>query len=549
VSHPIVRHPESGTSANYYVPNDNPFVGAANVLEEFYAVGLRNPHRMTHDAIDNITWIGEVGAELHEELNVLAPGANYQWNVLEGFEPSPPGLLTQPEPTIGTWTDPVLALDRADAHCIIGGYVYRGELLPELRGKFLYADYITGNFWALTYDSSGATTRVVANDRLITGFADGRVTSFGIDERNELYFLTTGDDSRIKRLAPVSQGMANVPPLLSQTGTFTNTASLEPAPALVPYDVNAPLYSDGADKRRWLSVPRGDYVTFSESEPWQFPVGTVFVKHFEMALDRRAPSDRRRLETRILVAEDGGEFYGATYKWNPEGTDATLLTDRLYEDMTVTLADGRTQALRYLYPGPSDCLTCHNAGAGRVLGVKTRQLNRLFEYKATGTTQNQLLAWHGSGMFQPGTSLGAPADYSTLGGLGDSTQSAEDRVRSYWDANCSMCHGVDPDIKSSWDASYTVPLDEQDVVLGELVTGALVDDSFVVAPGSPARSQLFVRDSSVDPQNRMPPLGRSSPDQEYLDLLEAWIESLDDDAPAPDAQAPGAETDAETAPN
>src|SRR4029453_10574925 len=102
--------------------------------------------------------------------------------------------------------------------------------------------------------------------------------------------------------------------------------SLMPAAELIPYTVQSPLYSDGAFKQRWLRLPPGARVgvpgagpiQFAPSGAYAFPDGTVFVKHFELALDERAPEIRRRLETRFLVAARGG-YYGITYKWNAEG--------------------------------------------------------------------------------------------------------------------------------------------------------------------------------------------------------------------------------------
>ena len=103
------------------------------------------------------------------------------------------------------------------------------------------------------------------------------------------------------------------PRLLSQTGAFANVLALEPAPGLVPYDLQAPLWSDGAFKERWMSLPELGSIQTSDVTPWQVPEGTVFVKHFEMALDESQPDVRTRLETRLLIAARGGTFYGVTY--------------------------------------------------------------------------------------------------------------------------------------------------------------------------------------------------------------------------------------------
>ena len=116
-------------------------------------MGLRSPHRMTYDAVDDITWIGDVGQSAREELDVLVKGANYQWDVFEGRYRSR-GLMSD-EP-LGIWTDPVIDFGREDARSIIGGYVYRGNDFPELQGKYVYGDWEVGTVWALEYEWNGS---------------------------------------------------------------------------------------------------------------------------------------------------------------------------------------------------------------------------------------------------------------------------------------------------------------------------------------------------------------------------------------------------------
>src|SRR5690606_24440552 len=132
--------------------------------------------------VDDIVWIGEVGQGAREELNVLSRAANYQWNVLEGTLPSTAPL---PEPPLGVWTDPVLELGRGEAGSIIGGYVYRGDRLPQLYGKYIFGDFVTGNLWALDYDYDGERATALGRELLTrTPFRNRRdgLTSFGVDQ-------------------------------------------------------------------------------------------------------------------------------------------------------------------------------------------------------------------------------------------------------------------------------------------------------------------------------------------------------------------------------
>ena len=537
ISHPIPRQPATGRTQGYFIPNDNPFVGQPGVLEEFYALGLRSPHRMTHDPVDDIVWIGEVGQEGREELDILAPGANYQWNVFEGTLRSSGAL---PDPPIGVWTGPLLELDRRTALSIIGGYVYRGTRLRSLRGKYVFADFSRGRIWALPYQSRAGTVEVGALELLMTSTFRDRVngiTSFGVDGSGELYLLTLGAGSKIQQLEEDS-AVLNAPRALSETRVFRDTEQLEPQPGLEHYSVQSPLWSDGAVKQRWMALPAGQTIGFSPSGPWTFPEGTVFVKQFDLALDEREPARLTRLETRLLVAGAGGEYYGMTYRWNAEGTDAELVTEPQFEDLTLIDRDGNPHAQTWFFPGPRDCLTCHSAAAGRVLGVRTAQLNgpASDDSLAAGSPHDagvddsggttQLADWLERGLLRDGPDRDALASLPRLSALNDETQSLEQRVRSYWDSNCALCHGVEDRIRASWDARYGTPMAERRLISEPAINGGDDGATLLVAPGEPEQSILYQRDASLVPDVRMPPLASHRRDEAYLDVLARWIESL-----------------------
>jgi uncharacterized repeat protein (TIGR03806 family) len=517
VSHPIARQPESGSTAHYFIPNDNPFVGSGG-LEEFYAIGLRSPHRMTLDTVDDIVWIGDVGQNRQEELDVLAPAANYQWPYREGtLERSLPS-----DTPLGVWTDPALALTRAEAMAVIGGFVYRGARFPELWGKYIFGDFVYGNIWAAEWQRDGTGARVISRERLLGGLLgrSGTITSFGVDADGEPLVLTLGSGPilRLERSAPEGA----LPARLSEVGAFEDLATLQPRAELLPYDVRVPLYSDGAYKRRWLLLPEGETIGFAPAGPFTFPVGTTFVKHFELALDEREPEQRRRLETRFLVSTAAG-YYGVSYRWNAEGTDATPVLEGTRETLRVTGTDGSVRDQPYFYPGPSDCLVCHNAAAGHVLGVRAAQLNGV-----TGADGGSLLlAWSEAGLLDTPLEPTALAALPSLAPLGDESHGLEERVRSYLDANCSMCHGSVSEMRATWDARYQTPLAEQGLIGGALSGEAeLPAGSLVVAPGDPAHSALWLRDGSNEAGLRMPPLGRETIDRAWRAVMERWIGEL-----------------------
>ncbi len=203
VSHAIRRQPVDGRTANYFIPNDNPFTGQ-QALEEFWSLGLRSPHRMTYDAQSDLMFIGEVGGDFKEEVNVVRKAANFQWIREEGTAKNP-----APADAPGIWTNPIYEyLHNGGPAAIIGGYVYRGcANQAALGGKYIFADFVSNKVSALSFApqaDKGAESKGV-EDLLTLPFPGDHhkngVTSFGTDAKNELYILLLGKDTRIQKLA------------------------------------------------------------------------------------------------------------------------------------------------------------------------------------------------------------------------------------------------------------------------------------------------------------------------------------------------------------
>jgi uncharacterized repeat protein (TIGR03806 family) len=324
-------------------------------------------------------------------------------------------------------------------------------------------------------------------------------------------------------------GAPGFPKRLSQTEAFADLAALEPVSGIVPYDIRVPLWSDGANKRRWVSVPEGQALGYSEAEHLEVPVGTVFVKHFEMALDERFPDERRRLETRFWVVATAGAQYGVTYKWNAEQTDADLLIASETEMLSIVGADGEARTQPYLYPSPADCHTCHNEQAGFVLGARAAQLNRPVSYRLDRPAVEQLLAWSSWGLLDARLDSVDVELAPKLAAISDEGASLEDRVRSYWDGNCAMCHaGADGSV-AGWDARHSTPFEDQGVFRAP--TARATDAPQLITAGSPDESLIYVRGDTAEPGLRMPPLGRNQVDDVYIDVLGRWIRSLGADTP------------------
>ena len=313
-----------------------------------------------------------------------------------------------------------------------------------------------------------------------------------------------------------------IPALLSQTGVFEDTRNLVPSDGVIPYDLVVSFWSDGANKRRWISVPK-EKIGFAPTGEWTFPAGVVLVKTFELPIDATHPSAKRRLETRLLITDSRGGVYGVDYKWRPDNSDADLLNSSLTEDIPIRSADGTTHTQTWYYPSRQNCLECHNTRAGGVLGLKTRQMNHDFTYPS-GVTDNELRTWNHLGLFTPGFQDADLSNFAKLAAADDTTRSVEDRARSYFDANCSQCHRPGGTV-ANFDARYDTPLDQQGLVDGHVLIDERIDRSRVIAPNDIWRSIAFMRVNTVG-EIRMPPLARETIDEKGVALLRQWITSL-----------------------
>ena len=174
------------TGKAYAVPKDNPFVGQEGALPEIYSLGWRNPWRIAVDRKTGDLWGADVGQNLYEEINLITKGGNYGWSRRESMHPF--GVhATDANPEM---IEPIFEYDHMVGKSITGGTVYRGTRVPELAGKYLYADYVSGKVYALTYDA--ATKQATHNDSV-----EGNglpILSFGEDEQGDVYFLIVAAD-------------------------------------------------------------------------------------------------------------------------------------------------------------------------------------------------------------------------------------------------------------------------------------------------------------------------------------------------------------------
>jgi uncharacterized repeat protein (TIGR03806 family) len=313
-----------------------------------------------------------------------------------------------------------------------------------------------------------------------------------------------------------------IPLLLSQTGAFSATRDLIPSKGLIPYDIVVAFWSDGANKARWVSVPK-EKIRYAPTGDWIFPRGTVFIKTFELSTDAADPSVKRRLETRLLVCDSTGGVYGVVYKWRPDNSDADLLSTSRSEEIPIKTATREVRNQTWYYPSRPDCLACHNAKTSGVLGVKTRQMNRAFTYPS-GVTDNELRAWNHVGLFAPAVNDADLAKFPTLAAADDVSRSLQDRARSYLDANCAQCHRPGGTV-AYFDARYDTPLEQQELVDGPVLIDQGIDRPRVISPHDIWRSIVFMRVNTLD-DIKMPPIARETIDQKGVKLLRDWITSL-----------------------
>ena len=321
-----------------------------------------------------------------------------------------------------------------------------------------------------------------------------------------------------------------LPPLLSLTGVFTNTAAMTAAPGLIPYSLNVPMWNDYAVETHYVAIPShsapytpDQQIDFSPEGAWKFPAGSVFVQTFEIATNEAFPNQTRRLETRLLVRGTNGAVYGVTYKWRPDNSDADLLMGSATESITVMTATG-TRSQMWYYPSFSDCLVCHTPASGLVLGVNTRQLNGNSAYGAQ--TDNQLRALNHLGILNPAIDEAEIASLPRLANLNASSASLEQRVRSYMDVNCAECHrpggsGI------TMDARYETPLAKQGLINATAAKGNLgVDGAHIVTPGDTSRSVLWGRMNTTNPVIKMPQLAHDQIDTNAVRVVGEWINGL-----------------------
>jgi uncharacterized repeat protein (TIGR03806 family) len=499
-------------AAPYTIPTTNPFfttpgakcpadhTSSAN-CPEIYSSGLRNPWRWSFDRATGELWLGDVGQNLHEEIDRIERGGNYGWNCREGLSAygGAPGTCGP----ASTFVEPVHDYGRSLGASVTGGYVYRGSALPALVGRYVFGDFISGRIWRLNPNGSGGFT---SEELLDTNHA---ISSFGEANDGELYVVDI--NGGLYRVVDGGGGQPGQPPVaaqLSATGCVSQQNPALPASGLIPYSVAASFWSDSATKERWLAVPNGTTIQVESDGDFTFPPGSVLMKHFRLGATLA--------ETRLFMRHPDGTWAGYSYEWNQQQTDAALV-----QGGKVAMVAGQN----WIFPSGNDCLTCHTAAAGFALGLETAELNHNFTYSSTGRTANQLATLDAIGMFA--APLGNPTSHPQLANPADAAAPLAARARAYLHTNCAHCHRPGGPTPSSMDWRYATLLQntlacDAAPQSGDLGLGA---NARIIALGNPNLSVLVERMNRRD-ANAMPPLASNVIDQAGVTLIRDWITSL-----------------------
>ncbi|MFO0745827.1 MAG: PQQ-dependent sugar dehydrogenase [Myxococcota bacterium] len=503
----------------YAIPAGNPYA-AGGGRAEICAVGMRNPWRMSFDRVAGDLWVGDVGQTTYEEIDRISCGKNYGWSVMEGAHCRPGG---DPSCDTSAYEPPVLEYQHflplaVEGNSVTGGYVYRGQRAPSFYGRYFFADY--GSRIVVTWkpgEPRPTDLELKSSDQ---------IAAFGEDEAGELYLLALAS-GRIFRVAENPDATAVPPPpaTLSATGCFDALATMTPAPGVLPYSLNLPFWSDGADKQRWVVLPDGGRAHFAAEARWSLPAGTLLIKHF--ARPDPTSGAPRPIETRFLALEPRG-VRGWSYRWRDDGSDADLVSDGA--DLTLPLGDGAA-SFTWSIPSSAQCASCHRPndgegdgqGGGGALGLETRQLDRGTSYLVGGvpTAFAQIEAWQSWGLFD-----GALPDRASWPAPYSAAVAPEPAARAWLAVNCAFCHQAGGPSGTALDLRFATPLAAMaacDVVpaRGDLGLSA----ARILAPGHPERSVLHER-LVVDAPNRMPPLGSHLHDDAGARLVADWIAGL-----------------------
>ena len=417
----------------YGIPKDNPFVGMEGVKPELWSYGLRNPWAATFRPGTSELWIGDNGDENWEMVSRAGRGTNHGWSRFEGFQLFRPGNPLEGPTKVHT--APIVVHQHGEMKSVIGGRWYQGKAFPTLKGHYIYGGHLTGKLWAFSMEgNTPSKPRMIAD-------VGAQPVAFCLDPDGELIVLTFNRGLFRLKKAPEKK-LRPIPTRLSETGIYADPASLKPAPGLVPYEVNMPMYRNGARTVRHIGLREGKRIrvfgapgkierlpplrTRVTLDRWQLPEGSIVVQTFLLDGPDGKP---QKVETQIEM-NDAGEWRYLNYRWNAAQTDAVLVPESgAMADIPIK---GGVQ--RWRFPSRAECTSCHTDLFKFTLGIHAANLNREVDYSSIGGTKmHQMKMWNQLGFGGWGSTgkdivMPAPSDESA---------SLENRARAYLHTNCA----------------------------------------------------------------------------------------------------------------
>lgn len=299
------------------------------------------------------------------------------------------------------------------------------------------------------------------------------------------------------------------PRTLAAFGFFKDASAREPSDRVIGYELNTALFSDGANKLRYIYLPEGEAMSANGADEngglLKFPVGSAIIKTFAFG----EGADQRYIETRVLLRRADG-WLALPYRWNEEQTEAKL-----------ALAGGRIpittpsgEEISYRIPNKNQCKACHSVDGEVIpIGPKARNLSAKW-----------LSAMHEGGFLDQ-----VPQGSDTLPLWSDTSANINVRARTYLDVNCAHCHrpgggASNSGLDLSWEQTdaFAIGVKKPPVAAGRGAGGLLVS----IEPGAPEKSILVHRMNSNEPGVAMPELGRSTIDHEAVELMRDWVREM-----------------------
>lgn len=499
----------------YRIPEDNPFLDLPTARKEVWAFGFRNPWRMGIDRATDTLIVGDVGWEKWEMIHRVTRGGNYGWSVREGNELIQGDAPLGPSPVTPPW----VALSHAEAASITGGFVYRGNQLDSLTGHYLFGDWVGGRVWAIPLDQSQSQREVASSTLRIIAFepdANGEPLVVNHLNNTTLYRMVANDRYELQKTESES-----FPRRLSETGIFQSTPKQLPAEGVIRFSINHPMWQDGATAEHYLSLPNDAKVTVYDtpqpltnmamfSSRLHYPAGTVLAKSIRWK--------ERLIETQLLHF-DGSRWYGYSYIWNQDQTDAELAPREGKELMLDT-----DSMKRWRVHSRTECFQCHNPWPETTLAFTPEQLHQTARGADSTWLQLQKM-----GYVQTLNSQQEPIAAENCVRIAlrlDADASIDDRARSYLHVNCAHCHQFGAGTGVAIVVRRPDPLEETKMISKVPEKGSLgLNEAKIVEPGEPDRSILLYRMASSS-VGRMPHIGSREVDFGAVALIAQWINEL-----------------------